>query len=92
MKLRFDGTIEGTPLEISEYQNIQMPKVKCVPPSASKSESSLARYSTKEIHEELSKREGLTTFLIPPHQRAVLSIDGIKHQIDGAAFVSINHD
>ncbi|CAM4467839.1 BC1881 family protein [Paenibacillus xylanexedens] len=93
MKLRPDGTIEGTPQEISDYKNINMPKVKCSVPSDSNNGSSLVGYSTRELQDELSRREGINTFLVPPDERAVISWpNGSKTEIDGHALISVNRD
>ncbi|MFK0524768.1 hypothetical protein ACINKY_21440 [Paenibacillus illinoisensis] len=119
MKLRPDGTIEGTPEEISEYMRINRPEIKAVVPTLKEKAIEAARainkdfgselpklsvaesfvtkewldvISTKQLHEELAKRENMVTFLIPPGERAVLdNPDGSKHAVDGQAFISIHY-
>ena len=42
----------------------------------------ITEYSTKELVEELSKREGVTEYVVPPHE-------GREYWIEGAARVLV---
>ncbi|MEN2464920.1 BC1881 family protein [Ornithinibacillus sp. JPR2-1] len=59
-------------------------------------EPSLSVYSTKELHEELVKREGVKEFIIDPHQEIVLEIltgdVPTTYSVEGPVRVLLNQD
>lgn len=59
-------------------------------------EPSLSVYTTKELHEELVKREGVKEFRVDPHQEAVLEIVTgevpMTYSVEGPTRILVNQD
>nr|WP_245815543.1 BC1881 family protein [Seinonella peptonophila] len=49
-------------------------------------------YSTKEISEELEKREGVSTIFIEPHSNAIITTYQEEINIEGPAIILIKQD
>lgn len=52
----------------------------------------MEKYSTKELHEELAKREGVKEIVIGPHESFKIATDQADHESTGPAHILINQD
>jgi hypothetical protein len=52
----------------------------------------LEQISTKDISNQLSKREGVETIYIPSHQEVKIIFQGTNKKIEGTATILINID
>lgn len=55
-------------------------------------ENKLCLYSTKELHDELIKREAVETYFLDPYKKIELVLENEKIQIEGPATILVVTD